>query len=73
VLHFAMSRKSITLEPATYIAIIALLLAYRLVGPRIRTWKNDRRKAARLAERERQKTQGVSAPSGEMQQARGRA
>ncbi|MCQ2004430.1 protein-methionine-sulfoxide reductase heme-binding subunit MsrQ [Rhizobium sp. NRK18] len=71
VLHFAMSRKSITLEPATYIAIIALLLAYRLVGPRIRTWKNERRKAARLADRERQKAHELSARSGSMEHARG--
>ncbi|MBP1849789.1 protein-methionine-sulfoxide reductase heme-binding subunit MsrQ [Rhizobium halophytocola] len=34
-LHYALSVKSITLEPATYIAIVAILLTYRLVRPKV--------------------------------------
>jgi methionine sulfoxide reductase heme-binding subunit len=36
LLHFVLSRKSLTLEPAFYIAIVTVLLGYRLVRPKLR-------------------------------------
>ncbi|MDO9416931.1 protein-methionine-sulfoxide reductase heme-binding subunit MsrQ [Pararhizobium sp.] len=38
-LHFAMLVKVITLEPAIYIALVALLLAWRPIRPRYNRWK----------------------------------
>ncbi|MHB0954112.1 MAG: protein-methionine-sulfoxide reductase heme-binding subunit MsrQ [Allorhizobium sp.] len=35
VLHYALSLKAITAEPAVYIGLVAVLLGYRLVRPRI--------------------------------------
>lgn len=39
VLHYALSLKSITLEPVIYIAIVAALLLYRLLRPKILDWR----------------------------------
>jgi sulfoxide reductase heme-binding subunit YedZ len=39
VLHYALSLKAITAEPAFYIAVVIVLLAYRLVRPKIMGWK----------------------------------
>ena len=39
VLHYALSLKVITAEPAFYIAVVIVLLAYRLVRPKIMAWK----------------------------------
>jgi sulfoxide reductase heme-binding subunit YedZ len=39
VLHYALSLKAITAEPAFYIAVVIVLLAYRLVRPKIMAWK----------------------------------
>jgi methionine sulfoxide reductase heme-binding subunit len=35
LLHFILSRKSFTLEPVTYTAIVIVLLGYRLIRPRL--------------------------------------
>ncbi|MBT9370420.1 protein-methionine-sulfoxide reductase heme-binding subunit MsrQ [Rhizobium sp. CSW-27] len=47
VLHYVLSLKAITLEPASYIAIVTLLLGYRLVRPKVVDWKRGRRSLAR--------------------------
>jgi len=39
VLHYALSLKTVTAEPAFYIAVVTALLAYRLVRPKIMAWK----------------------------------
>ena len=39
VLHYALSLKTVTAEPAFYIAVVTVLLAYRLVRPKIMDWK----------------------------------
>ncbi|THF52090.1 protein-methionine-sulfoxide reductase heme-binding subunit MsrQ [Allorhizobium terrae] len=44
--HFVLSRKSFTLEPATYTAIVFVLLGYRLIRPKIMDMK--RKKSARM-------------------------
>jgi sulfoxide reductase heme-binding subunit YedZ len=43
VLHFILARKSLTLEPATYLVLVALLLGYRLVRRPLLQWKRGRR------------------------------
>lgn len=43
LLHYVLSLKSFTLEPAIYSAIVVLLLGYRLVRPRVMDWKRARR------------------------------
>ena len=45
-LHFAMSVKVVGLEPWSYIALVALLLAYRLIRPMTRRKKRGRPDAA---------------------------
>lgn len=42
ILHFVLARKSLTLEPAFYLAVAALLLAYRPVRKPIMKWKRER-------------------------------
>lgn len=44
-LHYALSLKSVTLEPATYIGIVIVLLAYRLFRTKIVEWRRARRMA----------------------------
>lgn len=39
VLHYALSLKAVTAEPAFYIAVVTVLLGYRLVRPKIMAWK----------------------------------
>lgn len=53
VLHFAMSVKVVGLEPWTYIALVALLLLYRLLRPILRNRNRGRRTNASLPGRER--------------------
>jgi len=53
VLHFAMSVKVVGLEPWTYIALVALLLLYRLLRPILRNRTRGRRTNATLPGRER--------------------
>ncbi|WP_312409565.1 protein-methionine-sulfoxide reductase heme-binding subunit MsrQ [Shinella sp.] len=53
VLHFAMSVKVVGLEPWTYIALVALLLLYRLLRPILRNRNRGRRTNAALPGRER--------------------
>ncbi len=43
VLHFILARKSLTLEPATYMLLVALLLGYRLVRRPLLQWKRGRK------------------------------
>ncbi|XHE11904.1 protein-methionine-sulfoxide reductase heme-binding subunit MsrQ [Agrobacterium deltaense] len=43
VLHFALARKSITLEPVFYISTMVILLGYRLVRPSIMSMKRAKR------------------------------
>ncbi len=43
LLHYVLSIKSITLEPVIYITIVAVLLGYRLVRPKLMSWKRARR------------------------------
>lgn len=43
VLHFIMARKSLTLEPVTYLALVVLLVGYRMVRKPILNWKRNRR------------------------------
>ncbi|NML73902.1 protein-methionine-sulfoxide reductase heme-binding subunit MsrQ [Rhizobium sp. S-51] len=45
VLHYALSLKAVTAEPAFYIAVVTVLLAYRLVRPKVTEWKRGRRNA----------------------------
>lgn len=45
VLHYALSLKTITAEPAFYIAVVTILLGYRLVRPKLLEWKRSRRTA----------------------------
>ena len=45
VLHYALSLKAITAEPAFYIAVVTILLGYRLVRPKLMEWKRSRRAA----------------------------
>ena len=47
-LHFAMSVKVVGLEPWTYIALVTLLLAYRLIRPMMRGRKRARANGAGL-------------------------
>lgn len=55
VLHFVLSRKSLTLEPAFYIFLVTLILGYRLMRPRIMEWKRGKKGLDRLTpKRERQ-------------------
>ncbi|SMD20078.1 protein-methionine-sulfoxide reductase heme-binding subunit MsrQ [Rhizobium sp. RU36D] len=54
VLHYVLSIKSITLEPVFYLAVVTLLLGYRLVRPYLMERKRARKKAAAT----------VAAPSG---------
>jgi sulfoxide reductase heme-binding subunit YedZ len=49
VLHFILARKSLTLEPATYLVLVALLLGYRLVRRPLLQWKRGRTGMARAA------------------------
>ena len=42
-LHYALSLKSITLEPVFYISVVVLLLAYRVMRPKIMAWKSQNR------------------------------
>jgi len=49
VLHFILARKSLTLEPATYLVLVALLLGYRLVRRPLLQWKRGRMGMARAA------------------------
>ncbi|MHA7970807.1 protein-methionine-sulfoxide reductase heme-binding subunit MsrQ [Rhizobium sp. CAU 1783] len=44
VLHYALSLKAVTAEPAFYIAVVTVLLAYRLVRPKVTEWKRGRRR-----------------------------
>ncbi|MBP2547132.1 sulfoxide reductase heme-binding subunit YedZ [Neorhizobium galegae] len=46
ILHFVLSRKSLTLEPAFYIAVVTVLLGYRLVRPKLMERRRSRRAAA---------------------------
>ncbi|MBR0555890.1 protein-methionine-sulfoxide reductase heme-binding subunit MsrQ [Ciceribacter sp. L1K23] len=46
VLHYALSLKSITLEPAVYIMIVTVLLAYRPLRTRILDWRRQRKPLA---------------------------
>ncbi len=39
VLHYALSLKTVTAEPAFYIAVVTVLLAYRLIRPKLMVWK----------------------------------
>lgn len=39
VLHYALSLKSITLEPVFYLSVVTILLAYRLIRPKLMAWK----------------------------------
>lgn len=43
VLHYALSLKAVTAEPAFYIAVVTVLLAYRLMRPKVTEWKRGRR------------------------------
>ena len=43
VLHYALSLKTVTAEPAFYIAVVTILLGYRLVRPKVMDWKRGRR------------------------------
>ena len=43
VLHFFLARKSLTLEPAFYISVTAILLGYRLIRPAIMARKRANR------------------------------
>lgn len=43
VLHYALSLKAVTAEPAFYIAVVTVLLAYRLMRPKVMEWKRGRR------------------------------
>lgn len=45
VLHYALSLKSVTLEPATYIAIVAALLLYRVFRTKIMAWRRGGKSA----------------------------
>lgn len=47
ILHFVLSRKSLTLEPAFYIAVVTVLLGYRLVRPKLMERRRARRSFAR--------------------------
>lgn len=42
-LHYAMSVKVITAEPFIYLALAAILVAYRAFRPRIMQWRKERR------------------------------
>jgi len=42
-LHYALSLKSITAEPAFYIAAVGILLGYRLVRPTLMSRKRQRK------------------------------
>lgn len=44
VLHYALSLKAVTAEPAFYIAVVTVLLAYRLMRPKVTEWKRGRRR-----------------------------
>ncbi|MDQ0453904.1 protein-methionine-sulfoxide reductase heme-binding subunit MsrQ [Rhizobium paknamense] len=44
LLHFVLSRKSFTLEPAFYTGIVILLLGYRMIRPALMRRKADKRK-----------------------------
>ncbi|MGN7291451.1 protein-methionine-sulfoxide reductase heme-binding subunit MsrQ [Rhizobium sp. SAFR-030] len=46
LLHFVLSRKSLTLEPAIYIAIVALLLGYRVIRPKLMERRRQKKAAA---------------------------
>ena len=46
VLHFILARKSLTLEPAIYLALITALLAYRPLRKPILNWKRGKPKVA---------------------------
>jgi methionine sulfoxide reductase heme-binding subunit len=47
ILHFVLSRKSLTLEPAFYIAVVTILLGYRLVRPKLMERRRAQRSVAR--------------------------
>jgi sulfoxide reductase heme-binding subunit YedZ len=49
VLHFILARKSLTLEPATYLVLAVLLLGYRLVRKPIMDWKRARKNLSAAA------------------------
>ncbi|PZU82362.1 MAG: protein-methionine-sulfoxide reductase heme-binding subunit MsrQ [Shinella sp.] len=46
VLHYALSLKAVTAEPAFYLATVTILLGYRLARPRIMSWKRNRKGSA---------------------------
>jgi sulfoxide reductase heme-binding subunit YedZ len=47
LLHYVLSLKSITLEPAIYIGIVSVLLGYRLIRPKLMERRRGRRSLAR--------------------------
>jgi methionine sulfoxide reductase heme-binding subunit len=49
LLHFVLSRKSLTLEPAFYIAVVTVLLGYRLVRKPVLRWKRGTKAKPRPA------------------------
>ncbi|KKX34175.1 protein-methionine-sulfoxide reductase heme-binding subunit MsrQ [Rhizobium sp. LC145] len=51
LLHFILARKSLTLEPLTYLAIITGLLAYRPLRRPIMNWKRGKKSGAAQAAR----------------------
>ncbi|MCM2451571.1 protein-methionine-sulfoxide reductase heme-binding subunit MsrQ [Agrobacterium vitis] len=51
LLHFVLSRKSFTLEPAVYTGIVIVLLGYRLVRPRLMAAKRKKAALAKAATR----------------------
>lgn len=46
-LHYALSLKAITAEPAFYITVVIILLVYRLVRPKIMAWKRANKPSGR--------------------------
>lgn len=51
VLHYSLSLKAITAEPAFYLGAVTLLLAYRVVRRRILDWKRGRKGAVMRPQR----------------------
>lgn len=51
VLHFILARKSLTLEPTVYLALAAILLAYRPLRKPIMRWKRGRNNLPTAASR----------------------
>ncbi|MCM2475639.1 protein-methionine-sulfoxide reductase heme-binding subunit MsrQ [Rhizobium sp. CG5] len=49
-LHYALSLKAITAEPAFYITVVIVLLVYRLVRPKIMAWKRANKQTGRTGQ-----------------------